>query len=176
MSKIEITCPNCGREGRVPESFAGRKTKCPSCNAAIDIPDPHAALDLAEEEEEEDDGRECPDCGAELRRKARKCRACGLRFDRRGRPIDDDEKEFKGPPPDNHMGKAIFSLVCCCWPLGIVAVINAAQVSSKWAAGDYQGARQASAQADQWATYAIVLGIVGNAIGGGLQVLIAAGG
>ncbi len=63
-----------------------------------------------------------------------------------------------GPPIQNNLAKAIFSTVCCCFPIGIVAIINAAQVNSKQAAGDYSGAVEAAKNADKYAN--ISIGIV----------------
>ncbi len=37
-SKIEFSCPDCGRPVRTPESTAGKKGMCPSCNAIVHIP------------------------------------------------------------------------------------------------------------------------------------------
>ncbi len=35
---IEISCPKCVRKFRVPDKFAGKRIKCPKCQAAIGIP------------------------------------------------------------------------------------------------------------------------------------------
>ena len=35
---IEVGC-NCGRRLAVPEEYAGRRVKCPTCSAAIAVPD-----------------------------------------------------------------------------------------------------------------------------------------
>jgi ABC-type dipeptide/oligopeptide/nickel transport system permease component len=64
-----------------------------------------------------------------------------------------------GSAPPNNLVLAIISLLCC-WPIGIPAVIFAAQVNSKWAAGDQAGAVEASAKARKFAIIALVLGIV----------------
>ncbi len=56
-----------------------------------------------------------------------------------------------GPKPDNHLVWAILSTVLCCMPLGIASIVFASQVDSKWAAGDYAGAREASEKAKKFA-------------------------
>jgi len=35
---IEIACPTCGRRLRAPDSAAGKRVKCPKCEAAIQVP------------------------------------------------------------------------------------------------------------------------------------------
>jgi hypothetical protein len=39
-----ITCPQCGRELRVPETLLGKKVKCPGCATTFTAPAPGAAL------------------------------------------------------------------------------------------------------------------------------------
>ena len=71
------------------------------------------------------------------------------------------------PPPSggapgsipNYLVLAILS-VFCCWPLAIVAIINATKVNTLLAAGDTAGAMAASAAAKKWATIGIVAGLV----------------
>ncbi|CAM9463651.1 unnamed protein product, partial [Ectocarpus fasciculatus] len=41
-------------------------------------------------------------------------------------------------PPDNHAGLAWFSCLCCCWPIGLYAVILSHRVYGRWEDGDYQ--------------------------------------
>ena len=55
---------------------------------------------------------------------------------------------------------AILSTIFCCLPLGVVSIIFAAQVDSKYAAGDYAGAEESSKKAKQFMIWAIVAGIV----------------
>lgn len=76
-----------------------------------------------------------------------------------------------GPPPGNNLILAIVSLLCC-WPIGIPAVVFAAQVNGKWNAGDQAGAIDAAAKAKKFATIALVLGIIATII---YIVLIATG-
>ncbi len=67
-------------------------------------------------------------------------------------------------PPPNHLVWAILSTLLCCLPLGVVSIVFAAQVNSKWASGDYEGARQASASAKKWAIWSAILGVVGTLV------------
>jgi hypothetical protein len=55
---------------------------------------------------------------------------------------------------------AILSTIFCCIPFGIVAIIFAAQVSSKLNAGDVPGAQKASANARTWCWLAFGCGII----------------
>jgi hypothetical protein len=71
------------------------------------------------------------------------------------------------PPPSpgvqanipNYLVPAIIS-VFCCWPLAIVAIIFAAQVNGKVAAGDIAGAMDASKKAKMFSFISIGLGLL----------------
>jgi len=58
------------------------------------------------------------------------------------------------------MVPAIISIFCC-WPLAIAAIIFAAQVNSKVAAGDTAGAEDSSKKAKMFSFIAIGLGLLG---------------
>lgn len=60
----------------------------------------------------------------------------------------------------SYMAKAIFSMICCCEPLGIVALIFACITNSCIARGDHAGALKASNRADTWGSCAIIVGIM----------------
>lgn len=64
----------------------------------------------------------------------------------------------QGSPPPNHLAWAIISTVLCCLPLGIVSIVYAAQVNSKWSAGDAAGAMEASRKARTFALWGTVIG------------------
>ena len=72
------------------------------------------------------------------------------------------------PPPSsggpasvpNFLVPAIISIFCCL-PLGVVAVIFAAQVNGKVAAGDTAGALDSSKKAKMFSYIAIGLGLAG---------------
>ena len=53
------------------------------------------------------------------------------------------------PPqqPKNWLAESILVTLLCCLPFGIVGIVNAASVSSKYASGDYEGSLRASQEA-----------------------------
>ena len=55
------------------------------------------------------------------------------------------------PPPPNYLVWAILTTLFCCLPFGVVSIVFAAQVNSRWMMGDYEGARQSSKNAKTWA-------------------------
>lgn len=59
-----------------------------------------------------------------------------------------------GEPPKTHLALNIMGILSCLPVLGIVGLVFALQVNSKWALGDYVGAQSASHTAR-------VLGIIG---------------
>ena len=65
-----------------------------------------------------------------------------------------------GPPPQNYLVWAILSTVLCCLPLGIVSIVFATQVNSKWAAGDVAGAQDSARKAKNFAIWGAVIGLV----------------
>lgn len=71
----------------------------------------------------------------------------------------------------NYLVPAILSTICCCLPFGIVAIIFAAQVNSKLAAGDRAGALEASNRAKLFTWIAFILGFLGSAIYAILMIL-----
>jgi hypothetical protein len=66
-----------------------------------------------------------------------------------------------GAPPPNYLVWAILTTVLCCLPLGVVSIVFAAQVNSKWYAGDIAGARDSSTKAKNFAMWSAVAGGVG---------------
>ena len=65
-----------------------------------------------------------------------------------------------GTPPPNYLVWAILSTILCCLPLGIASIVFAAQVNSKWAAGDVAGAQDSSRKARQFAIWSAVAGLI----------------
>ena len=67
-------------------------------------------------------------------------------------------------PPPNHLVWAVLTTIFCCLPAGVVSIVYAAQVNSKWQAGDQQGAYNASRNARTWAIVSAAIGLAGAAI------------
>lgn len=65
---------------------------------------------------------------------------------------------YGGPPPNNYLAWAILATLFCCVPFGVVSIVFAAQVDSKWAAGDFQGAMDSSRKARTWAISSAAVG------------------
>jgi hypothetical protein len=88
-------------------------------------------------------------------------------YDDRDNDIDIDistRRSETGTNVPNYLVQSILVTLCCCVPLGIVAIVNAAQVNGHIAAGNYEAARNASEQARKWCTIGFFLGIVVNII------------
>ena len=52
---------------------------------------------------------------------------------------------------------AIVATIFCFWPFGMIAIIMAASVRSRWARGDVDGANRASRAARAWSVAAVVV-------------------
>ena len=70
------------------------------------------------------------------------------------------------PAPDNHLVKSILTMLFCCLPFGIVALINSTKVESLWASGQREQAQRVADEANKWANIALICGVVGMAIYG----------
>ena len=66
----------------------------------------------------------------------------------------------KPPKPDNQLVWAILTTLLCCLPFGIVSIVYASQVDSKWSVGDQEGAIDASRRARNWAIGSAVAAVV----------------
>ena len=82
------------------------------------------------------------------------CTSCGIqRADNATVCPNCNERVRRFPPPpkiQNYLVPAILTTLCCCLPGGVVAIVYAAQVNSKLAAGDIPGAQAASKNAKLW--------------------------
>jgi hypothetical protein len=68
------------------------------------------------------------------------------------------------------MVQSILVTLFCCLIGGIIAIVYSAQVNSKLAAGDYEGAVQASENAKRWCWISFGVGLVVIVLRIGLMV------
>lgn len=129
----------------------------------------------------------CPNCGHDNLDTAAHCAACGTALAASaappppppaygGAPAYNQNAYGAGPTgakPQNHMVFAILSAIlgfvfnilgCCCLPAtlvtGIVAIVYATKVDKLWAAGDENGANEASGKAKLWSIVTASLGAI----------------
>ena len=114
----------------------------------------------------------CRKCGAQNADNAPSCISCGEPLTN---PFEPSVAAGGSAPasgkPQNYLVQSILVTLCCCLPLGIVAIVYAAQVDSKWNAGDHQGAIMASKNAYKWSWIAFGLGILTNIIVFAIQIM-----
>ncbi|KAE8295001.1 Synapse differentiation-inducing gene protein 1 [Larimichthys crocea] len=72
----------------------------------------------------------------------------------------DSENNFPLMIPQDYLGLAFFSMLCCFWPLGIAAFYLSQKTNKASAQGDFQGANAASRQALWLSVLSIVFGII----------------
>jgi len=82
----------------------------------------------------------------------------------------------EGTRPKNWLVESILVTLFCCLPFGIVGIINAASVNSKYDAGDIAGAEMASKAAGKWTKIGFFIGLAVGVIYLLLMVLGVAGG
>ncbi|XP_025084748.1 proline-rich transmembrane protein 1-like isoform X1 [Pomacea canaliculata] len=61
--------------------------------------------------------------------------------------------------PDN-MGLAIFTTLCCCWPIGLFAIMKASESRTALESGDIQRAQTLSQESRRLSLFSIIGGIV----------------
>jgi hypothetical protein len=67
--------------------------------------------------------------------------------------------------PKNWLVESILVTIFCCLPLGIVGIVNAANVNSRFDAGDHEGALRASQEAGRWTKLGFWIGLGLNLLG-----------
>lgn len=96
----------------------------------------------------------CQNCGNEIADAAVVCTKCGVPV--KGKMLSG----ATGVQVPNHLVGAILTTIFCCQIGGIVAIVYAAQVNSKLAAGDVPGAQAASKNAKTWITVNVITGVL----------------
>ncbi|MDQ2985573.1 MAG: CD225/dispanin family protein [Armatimonadota bacterium] len=67
-------------------------------------------------------------------------------------------------PPKNWLVESILSTICCCLPMGIVAIVFASRVDKLAYQGNLAGAHEAAGKAKMFTIIAAVLGIASNIV------------
>ena len=89
--------------------------------------------------------------------------------------VDDlDIRQSRQEVP-TYLTPAILVTLCCCVPFGIVVIVNASQVSTHLARGEYDQAVQASDRAKQWCWLGAIFGGIASVIAVVLQIALEAG-
>ena len=70
------------------------------------------------------------------------------------------ETNSTGVCPKTWMAESILVTIFCCLPFGIVGIVNAAKVSSLFAAGNVAAAEEASKSAGKWTNWGFIVGLV----------------
>jgi type II secretory pathway pseudopilin PulG len=97
----------------------------------------------------------CPKCGAPNDDNAWKCVQCQTILQQAPQPVVIHPRVVI----PNYLWQAIVCTACCCVPLGIPAIVYAAQVNSKVLQGDIAGARNSSKNAKMWCWIAFGSGL-----------------
>ncbi len=149
---IEFRCTQCSKLLRIGDEAAGGQAKCPECGAILPVPPKPAASQsvqtgsppgAADQAPAAADGANPFQPSGQYGHAVRQPSGAGM----------------YGDVP-NYLVYAILCTVFCCLPLGIVAIVFAAQVNGKLAAGDYQGAVSYSDSARTWCWVAFWLGVI----------------
>lgn len=76
-----------------------------------------------------------------------------------------ERREGQAPSmPPSYIVWSVLTTVLCCFVPGIIAIIYSSQVSSKFYAGDHEGARRSSRNAEIWIIVSFVLGVLSSTL------------
>lgn len=64
------------------------------------------------------------------------------------------------PMPKNWLVESILITVLCCLPFGIVGILSASKVESRYREGDYEGALKSSKEAKKWTIVGFVSSVI----------------
>ena len=96
----------------------------------------------------------CTKCGTQNEAIASHCDRCGTLLLR-----PQPSGIAAGAEVPNYLAQAILATIFCCVPFGIPAIVFAAQVNGKLAAGDYEGAVETSKKAKKWCWITFLVGL-----------------
>lgn len=110
----------------------------------------------------------CPRCGTEYAQGMRYCPACGHDL---ASPWGPQQPQYEPRPQQgyyrpvkNYLVESILVTIFCCLPVGIAAIIYAAQVDGAVQRGDIAGAQRSANLAKNLTIASLVLGLVGSGI------------
>jgi len=162
---IEFRCTRCGKLLRIGDDAAGRQARCPECGAISSVPPAGTRppdLDAASEPlpppaSSQPGSPFAPGSPGPVGvGQPNPYQAPG----QYGQPQQQPYRASALLEVPNYLVQAILCTVFCCLPFGIVAIVFAAQVNGKLAAGDYHGAVSYSHSARTWCWVSFWLGIV----------------
>ena len=165
MDFIKYQCPSCEKTLKIPNNLIGKTLKCPNCKNLIN---PTFEENLVEEQLEPTPVPApvrkrkpanvvfCQGCGAENSDQNISCENCNEPLTSNNQMSN--SKRYENVP--NYLVTSIIVTLCCCLPFGIVAIVYAASVNAKVAAGDIQGAKAASGTALMWCCLGAILSII----------------
>ncbi len=79
MTEVKFNCAGCGQPLEAPVEMAGQVIECPACQQALTIPAPPSPVEeSAAAPVQEEAGKTCPNCGAEMAGEAVLCVQCGF--------------------------------------------------------------------------------------------------
>ena len=137
-------CTQCGQEVEDSAKY------CPNCEAEIG----HYG-------QKEVTAWICPKCGEHIEAQFNSCWNCGTGKSGTGKigspPIVPQEPESLSIP--TYLTGAIAALFFC-WPIAILAIVNALDAKRKLEAGNYAAAREASAKAKTWCWISLLVGLI----------------
>lgn len=73
-------------------------------------------------------------------------------------------EQISEPMPSTWLVWSVICTILCCFIPGVVAIIQSSRVSSKYFAGDIEGAKRASRNAEIWIIISFVLGVLSNTL------------
>ncbi|MFZ2653725.1 MAG: CD225/dispanin family protein [Victivallales bacterium] len=146
-----MNCSNCGN------NIGDGKKFCTQCGTPVTLKADSSSMDAYKEGELSGNAMFCKKCGTQNDKNSYKCSKC-LAFLHETGATGKQTTAKKDIP--NYLIPSILVTIFCCWPVGIPAIIFAAQVNSKLAAGDYNGAVIASGKAKLFTIIAVISGFI----------------
>ena len=155
MSEFKFSCPNCGQHIQGDELWSGRQINCPACQQPLVVPSLGPPAPPAAEL--------MPTTPVTAVAAPRSAPARQVSAPLPHQPVAPgpgrNPRIGAASRPKTYLMEAIVATLLCCVPFGVVSIVYAAQVDSKFSAGDYPGAQRASDKAKTWYHVALISGV-----------------